>query len=111
MLSLMKFGGQTSKKVDDVRKIILETTLCVLACFIKLYVFVLDKIDMGGTKIVYDHIRYGNVCGKTPRTIQGSLRKDSCWWSNLPKAVPPTDGKRRLVASSTPHSWRESMGT
>ena len=38
--SSMKFGGQTFKKVHEVRKFCLETTLCVLACFIKFYVFV-----------------------------------------------------------------------
>ena len=44
--SFVKFGGQTSKNVHDVRKVCLEKTLCVLACFIEFYVFVSEKIDM-----------------------------------------------------------------
>ena len=40
--SFMKYVSQTSKNVYDVRKVSLETTLCVL-CFIEFYVFVLDE--------------------------------------------------------------------
>ena len=52
MFSFMKFGGQTSKNVHDIRKVYLEMTLCVLACFAKFYVFYLDEIDVGGPNIV-----------------------------------------------------------
>ena len=52
----MRFGGQTSKDVHDVRNVCFEVILCVLACLIKLYVFVLDEIDVGGPKLVYGHI-------------------------------------------------------
>ena len=51
--SNMKFGGQTSKNVHDVRRVCLETTLCVLACFVEFYVFFLDENDMEGPKLVY----------------------------------------------------------
>ena len=43
--------------VHDVRKVCLEMTLCVLACFVKFYVFVFDEIDIKGPKLVYNHIR------------------------------------------------------
>ena len=59
--SLLKFGSQTSKSVQDIRKVCFEMTLCVLAYFVEFYVFVLDEIDMGGPKIVFDHFCVGNV--------------------------------------------------
>ena len=42
----MKFGGQTSKNVNDIHKVYLETTLCV-------YVFFLDEMDVKGPKLIY----------------------------------------------------------
>ena len=48
----MKFEGQTSKNVHDVRNVCLETTLCVLTCFVKFYMFVWDGNDMRGPKLV-----------------------------------------------------------
>ena len=39
----VKFGGQTCKTVHYVRKVCLETTLCVYACFVEFYVFILDE--------------------------------------------------------------------
>ena len=48
---------------------------------------------------------------KTRRTNQGSLRKDPCWWPELPKEVQHIDGKGRLVAWSTPRRWCESSVT
>ena len=47
------FGGQTSKNINDVRKVCLETTLYVLACFVDFYVFIFYEIDVGGPKIIY----------------------------------------------------------
>ena len=54
---LMMFGGQTSKNIHDVRKVCLETTLCVLACFVKFYVLVLDEVHLGGLNL------YKNIFG------------------------------------------------
>ena len=48
------FRGQMSKNTHVVRNIWLEMTLCILAYLIKFYVFVLDKIDVGGLKLIYD---------------------------------------------------------
>lgn len=45
-----------SEKVYDVRKVFLEMTLCVLACFLEFYAFYFVKIDVGGPKIIYGHI-------------------------------------------------------
>ena len=42
--------------VHDVRKVCLDMTLGVYACFIKFYVFVLVEIDLVGPKIVYENI-------------------------------------------------------
>ena len=60
------FGGQTFKNVHDVRKVFFEVTLCILACFVEFYVFVLDEIDVRGLKLVYGHIRVGNVRANIP---------------------------------------------
>ena len=57
----MKFGGQTSKNVYDVRKVCLETTLRVYVCFIVFDVFVLHETHVLGLKHVYDNIWVGNV--------------------------------------------------
>ena len=59
--SFMKFGGQTSKNVHDVRNDCLETTLCVYVCFVNFYVFVLDQNHVVGPKLVYKHIWVGNL--------------------------------------------------
>ena len=48
--SFVKVEGQTSKNVHDVRKVCLETNLCVLECFIEFYVLVLDEIYVRGLK-------------------------------------------------------------
>ena len=37
----VKFGGQTSKNVYDVRKVCLRECLCILVCLCEFYVFVL----------------------------------------------------------------------
>ena len=71
VLSFVEFGGQTSKKV-----VCLETTLCVLACFVEFYVFVFDEIDMGGTKLLYNHIRVGNLRVR-------SFKKFRWWYGTL----------------------------
>ena len=42
-------------------------TLCVLACFVEFYMFVLDEIDMLGPKLVYYHIHIGNVQSKVSK--------------------------------------------
>ena len=64
MSSFMKFGGQTFK---NVQKVCLKMTLCVLACFVEFYVFLLDEIDKGGPKIVYKHIQIVNIRENIPK--------------------------------------------
>ena len=49
------------KKVHDVRKVCLKTTLCVYACFVEFYIFVLDQIDVECSKLIYKRIWIGNV--------------------------------------------------
>ena len=63
----VKFVGQTSKNVHDVRNVSLETTLCVLACFVDLYVYVLDEFHVGGSKIVQKHIWNGYIQTNIPK--------------------------------------------
>ena len=65
--SFMEFEGQTSKNVHNIRKDCLETTLCVLTCFVECYMFILDEIYVRGPKIVYKHIRVEKVGVKLPK--------------------------------------------
>ena len=67
MSSFTKFEGQTSKNVDDVRKVCLEITFCVYACFVDFYVSVLDEIDVGGPKLISDHVWVGNIRANIPK--------------------------------------------
>ena len=67
--------GQTSKNVHDVRKVCLERTLCVLACFVELYVFIFDEINLRGPKIVYDDIRVGKILENNPNDKQRVLEE------------------------------------
>ena len=48
----IKFREVWRSNVHDVRKMCLEMTLCVKACFVEFYMFVLEKIHMRGDKFV-----------------------------------------------------------
>ena len=50
--SFTKLRGQTSNNVHDVRKVYLETTLCVLAYFVEFNVLVLNEIHVRGVKLI-----------------------------------------------------------
>ena len=67
VLSFMKFEGQTSKNVHDVRKVCREMTLCVLVSFVKFYVFVFYEDDVGGTRLLYGQIKVRNVRENIPK--------------------------------------------
>ena len=67
VLSFVVFGGQTSKNLDDVQKVCFDMTLCVIACFVEFYVFVLDEIYVRGVKIIEDIIWVGKVCKFIPK--------------------------------------------
>ena len=43
------------------KRFVLETTLCVLVCFIEFYVLVFDEIDVLGPKHLPKHIIVGNI--------------------------------------------------
>ena len=47
--------------INDVRKVCLEVTLCILACFVEFYMFILDEINVRDTKLVYKHIQVREV--------------------------------------------------
>ena len=61
------FGGQTSKNVQDVRMLSLETCLRVLKCFIKCNVLVLVKINVRGFYHVYENNKGVTVREKLPK--------------------------------------------
>ena len=104
LLSFMKFGDQTSKKVHDVRKVCLETTLYVLSCFVEFCVFLSDETYVGGPKIVYEHIRVEICLENIPKDKQKVLEEGQIKVAKTAKG--PTDGRRRTVDWSTPRRWR-----
>ena len=71
----MKFGGETSKKVHNVQKVFIKTTLYVLLYIVEFFVFVLDEIDVQSLKLAYKHIRVGNVQSKVPSDHQMVLEE------------------------------------
>ena len=93
----MEFRGQMSKNVHDVEKVSLATTLSVLACLIKFYVLFQDETYVGGPKLVYEHIRVGNIQENNPRDHPRVLRKDTSQVPKLSKLAQPTDGNRHPV--------------
>ena len=67
MLIFVVFGGQTSKNVHEVRKVSFKTTLCVYACFVGLYQFVMEEIHVRADKLAYDHVWVENVRENIPK--------------------------------------------
>lgn len=63
----MMFGGQTSKNINDVGKVLPWNDLVSHSIFVEFYVFNLDKIDVKCPKLVYDHIQVGNVTVNIPK--------------------------------------------
>ena len=55
------------QEIHDVQKVFLETTLCIFACFVKFYVFVLDEILVKGPKFVCKLIRVKNAQENIPK--------------------------------------------
>ena len=89
-----KFCDVHRSNVHDVRKVCLEMTLCVFACFIQCYALVLDEIYMRGHKLVYDNIRVGNIKENIPKG--GTLYKRK----KLSRPAPKDRGYRRQVGLS-----------
>ena len=69
----VKFGGQMSRNVHDIWKVCFETTFYVYACFIEIYVFILDEIYVGCPSLVYKTNRDGNVWLKVPKDELSNL--------------------------------------
>ena len=88
----MKFYSQTYKNVHDVWMVFLETTLCVIACFVEFYVFHFNEIYFCRSQNrIQTFSGWKRLGKKSPRTIQGSLRKDPRWWQKQPNVHPPPE--------------------
>ena len=97
----VEFGGQMSKNVHDVWKCFLEMTLCVSACFVEFYVFVIDEINLRGYKLVYYHVFYWKRLGKHPQgQSKGPRGRTQKVVQRLSKAAPNDWGNRRLLGQS-----------
>lgn len=46
-MQCVKLGGETSENFHDVHKVCLSLCLSVFMCFVKIYVFLLIKNDLG----------------------------------------------------------------
>ena len=64
--SFVKFGGQMTKNVYDVRKVFLAMNQCVYAYFVKFYMIVLDEIIIVDPKLVYEHVFCWKISVKHP---------------------------------------------
>lgn len=107
--SFLKFGGQTSKNVHDVRKVCLETTLRVYLCFIEFYMFVLDETHVVCPKLVYEHIWVGKVWVRLHiGPTRGPTRGPQHWSSTLPSSGNRRP-KRWPVDQETARRWVSLM--
>ena len=89
--SFVKFGGQTSKNVHDVRKVCLKTTLSVYVCFLEFYVFVLGEIHVIWSKLIHDHFWVGNIQENFPKDHPRVLEEGpKVGAQDIPR--PPTNG-------------------
>ena len=52
----VKYGGQTSKNVHDVRKVCLRKCLCVFVCLSEFYVSALPEIDVGRSLHIEEYV-------------------------------------------------------
>ena len=95
----MKFGGQTSKKFYEIRKVFLETTLCVYVYLVKFYVFIFDETYMVSPKLVYKHIWDENVGVRHHLGPKWGPRGGPKHWSS----TLPSSGTRR------PKQWKVNM--
>ena len=74
-------------------------TLCLLACLVEFYMFILDEMDVKGIKIVYEHIRVGNVQEKVLKDQPRVLEE----WAFLePKAVKTSPNRLRQMMDRWP---------
>ena len=97
VLSFVKFGGQTSNNVHGVRKVCLETTMSVYACFVEFYVFVLDKINVRGPKVVYYDVWVGNVWENIAKNHPRVLEAGHFMSAKISQDSPNNGGNRRPV--------------
>ena len=80
-------------------------TKCVYSCVIEFYIFFLDKIHVGGPKLVYEYIWVVNIQANIPKGHPSVLEEGL---NLVPKTVqgnPQTNGNQRLVDHSTTHWW------
>ena len=70
VLSFMKFEGQTSKNVHDVRKVCIKITMCVDVWFVDFYVFIADEILLKGPKLVYEYVWVWNFPKDNPTFLK-----------------------------------------
>ena len=101
-LKFVKFGGQMSKNVRDVRMVCPETTLCVYVCFVNFFVLFLYEIHVRGVKLIENHNWVGKVrkiipkdhlrvLEEGPKTIAKTVQAGARRWSS-----------RRLMGLLTP---------
>ena len=86
-----------SKNVHDVRKVFLETTLCVYVCFVKFSVFLLYEIHLRGVKLIENLNCIGNIWEIIPK---GHLRVLDEGPKTVAKIVP---SRPQTTEQSTDH--------
>ena len=86
-------------------------SLCIYACFMEFYFFILDEINVGGPKLVYKYIWAGIVRENIPKDYQRVLEEGPQLVTKTAQDSPPTDGNRYLVGHWTPHCVVSSIET
>lgn len=99
MLCFMMFKGRMSKNVHDFQKVCLEVTLCVLACFFELYIFIMDETDVIGSNS-YKNILGSETSGQnSPRIDERVLVEDL----SLGQSRCPRPQHFLYLVGSSPH--------
>lgn len=70
------YAGQRSKNVHNVRKVCLETTLCVLGCFVEFYVFIFYTIDVEVFEHIWTYSSLKNLVKHLEGQNNGSWRRE-----------------------------------
>ena len=65
----------------------------------------MDKVNVGGPKIVYQHILVENDWANIPKDNPGVHYEGPMLEAKTTKVVPPTGGKRQPVVWLTPRRW------
>ena len=107
----VKFHNVWRSNVHDIRKVFLETTLCVYACLSSFMCLFLMKLIWEVLNSYMNVLKFKKYGWKSSRTNQVSLRKDPFLEAKTAKTPRNDGGSRRLAIRSTPRQWESWFST